>query len=378
VDDGPLSVRIVVNGREFGGFDLSAASYTIPVAAGGSPRITRVRTADRSARYEVVSQARGVPGQAVVKVRKNDFFGPIVKNYVFNMVPDTTLESLRVNGTELASFTPDVLNYNAVLPADTQSVAEEDAVASDPAATVVVEQAASPTGRATVTVTNGAASSVYTVDLNTAVGGSDEFGSVALGRQWRWVREDAASWRLSGGSLVITSQAGDLQGGANTAENVALQEVNGDWTAESRLVFSRPLAGNNEQGGIVAYSDDDNYVKLAWEMGNATAPINKLRVVVIREQNGTPTTLQVTGADAQRIVGADGAIWLRLKKTGSTYRAYYSNNGRVYKFIGSTTLDAEPVQAGLAAFNRGGTATDLDVAFDYFRIESQGDRVRPR
>ena len=27
------------------------------------------------------------------------------------------------------------------------------------------------------------------------------------------------------------------------------------------------------------------------------------------------------------------------------------------------------------AFNRGGNSTDLDVAFDYFRIESQGDPV---
>jgi alpha-glucuronidase len=86
VDDGPLSAKIVVDGRTFGGFDLSAASYTIPVPAGGSPRITEVITADPAARAEIVSQADGVPGRAVVKVTKDDFFGPIVKNYVFEMV----------------------------------------------------------------------------------------------------------------------------------------------------------------------------------------------------------------------------------------------------------------------------------------------------
>jgi alpha-glucuronidase len=86
VDDGPLSAKIVVDGKEIGGFDLSASSYTIPVAAGGSPRITEVITADPAARAEIVSQADGVPGRAVVKVTKNDFFGPIVKNYVFEMV----------------------------------------------------------------------------------------------------------------------------------------------------------------------------------------------------------------------------------------------------------------------------------------------------
>jgi alpha-glucuronidase len=189
------------------------------------------------------------------------------------------------------------------------------------------------------------------------------------------VRPDDARRRLSDGSLVITSQSGDLQGGANTARNVMLQAVNGDWTAESKVVFSRPVAANNEQGGIVAYAGDDDYVKLAWEMGDANAEINKRRVVVVREQGGRASTIQVTGADAQEIVGADGAIWLRLRKAGGTYRAYYSADGSVWRFMGATTLDAEPTGAGLLAFNRAGTSTDLDVAFDYFRIESQGDRV---
>jgi alpha-glucuronidase len=247
-----------------------------------------------------------------------------------------------------------------------------DAGANDPAAIVAIEQAASG---ATVTVTNGGASSVYTVDLDADITGSDEFESAELGGQWRWVRPDDARWRLSDGSLVITSQTGDLQGGSNTARNLALQDVNGDWTATTRVVFSRPLAVNNEQGGVIAYAGDDDYVKLAWEMANATAPVNKLRVAFIREQGGTATTQQVTGADAQRIVGADGAVWLRLRKTDDAYRAYYSVDGSVWRFMGATTLDAEPTGAGLLAFNRAGTSTDLDVAFDYFRIASLGDRV---
>jgi hypothetical protein len=140
-------------------------------------------------------------------------------------------------------------------------------------------------------------------------------------------------------------------------------------------VFSRPLAGNNEQGGIIAYNSDQNYVKLAWEMSNAAQPINRLRVVMLREQNGATQTVQVTGADAQRIVAADGAIWLRLAKAGNAYRAYYSKDGSVYRYMGQTTLNVETTKAGLVAFNRGGTSTDLDVAFDHFRIASQGELV---
>ena len=89
VDGGPLSIKIVVDGKTIGGFDLSASSYTIPVAAGASPTITKVIPADPAARHEIVSQADRVPGQAVVKVTKDDFFGPIVKNYVFAMEAET-------------------------------------------------------------------------------------------------------------------------------------------------------------------------------------------------------------------------------------------------------------------------------------------------
>jgi alpha-glucuronidase len=373
VDGGPLSAKITVDGKQIGGFNLSDASYTIPVAAGASPAITAVSTFDPAARYEIVSQAASVPGQAVVKVTKDDFFGPLVKNYVFNLVPDTTLRSLRVNGAPLASFKPAVLTYDAVMSPGADAIAKVAADAADPAAAVSVEQATSPTGQAKVTVSNGGASSVYTVNLDVANRGGDEFGS--LGSQWQFLRPDPAHWRVSGGSLVITSQNGDLQGNSNTAKNVVLQDVNGDWTAESKLVFSRPLANNNEQGGIIAYNSDNNYVKLAWEMSASTQPVNRLRVVVIREQNGTATTLQVTGADAQQIVGSGGAIWLRLAKVGGTYKAYYSSDGAVWRYMGTTTLNVEATKAGLVAFNRGGTSADLDVAFDYFHITSTGDPV---
>ena len=82
VDGGPLSLAVTAGGKERRGFDLSASSYTVPGA------ITAVRALDPAARAELVSQT---DTQAVVKVSKTDFFGPLVKNYVFNIVPDTSL-----------------------------------------------------------------------------------------------------------------------------------------------------------------------------------------------------------------------------------------------------------------------------------------------
>src|SRR3954453_12580437 len=134
VDGGPLSIKITVGGVERGGFDLSANAYTIPVEAGAAPEITAVRPLDPAARAVIVSQSAG---QAVVKVTKDDFFGPLVKNYIFNLVPDTTLRSLRVNGAPLPAGK---LVQNVVLNPG-GGIARVAADASDPAATVSVEQA---------------------------------------------------------------------------------------------------------------------------------------------------------------------------------------------------------------------------------------------
>jgi len=377
-DDAPLSATITVDGKQHAGFDLSQGSYTIPVSSGGSPRITEVTTADPQADVEIVSQADGVPGRAVVKVTTESFIGPLVKNYVFRMVPDTTLDSLTVNGQPLRSFDAGVEHYHAALPPDTTEVAEVAATPSDPNAEVTVDQADSPTALARVIVGSDGASTIYSVDLDTRLTGSDDFDSAQLGPQWQLLRPDADSWQLTDGSLVITSQRGDLQGGTNTARNVALQQVNGDWTAETKLAFSRRLSHDNEQGGMVAHTDDDNYIKLAWEMSDEDEEINRLRLVLLREQEGTPTTLEVTGAQAQRIVGRAGELWLRLAKSGNTYKAYYSSDGDVYRFMGSTQLSSEPARAGLITFNRKGTSRDLDVAFDHFRVASQGDRILAR
>jgi alpha-glucuronidase len=378
VDGGPLSAKFTIAGKQFGGFNLSSPFYTIRIPYGASPVIRGVKAADPAASYEIVSQADGVPGQAVVKLTKNDFFGKIVKNYTLNIVYDTSLKSLKVNGNELDSYSPDVTSYNVVLSPGS-GIPEVTATAADPAATVSTELA---DGLAVVTVTNNGARSVYTINCVSLLDGSDEFDSPVLKPAWSWLREDSGNWSLSDeggdstGFMTINAQTGDLQAGTNTAKNVLLQDVVGDWFAETKVVFSRPLSANNEQGGIIAYGDDNNYVKLGWEMSNAAAPINKLRVIVLREQNNAATTaFQITGSDAQKIVGEGGAIWFRLVKNGNNYTSYYSGDGVVYRFIGTTTLNYSVSKAGLYAFNRAGTSTDLQVGFDYFRIANLGEHA---
>ncbi|MBY8870240.1 hypothetical protein K7640_00080 [Micromonospora sp. PLK6-60] len=62
-------------------------------------------------------------------------------------------------------------------------------------------------------------------------------------------------------------------------------------------------------------------------------------MVVIREQNGAISTTQITGADAQRIVGVDGAIWLRMSHS---------------RFPPKESSDESSVRAGFLFVNDGG------------------------
>ncbi len=89
---------------------------------------------------------------------------------------------------------------------------------------------------------------------------SDNFMLDTLRQQWSWIRENRDNWSLTGPEryLTITAREGDIKGSFNNAENILLQSANTDWFAESRIEFSKRPSKPDQQGGIIAYQDDDN------------------------------------------------------------------------------------------------------------------------
>ena len=170
-------------------------------------------------------------------------------------------------------------------------------------------------------------------------------------------------WRLEGGSLIITPQTGDLQTTTNTARNILLQDATGDWIVESKLMFSVRPHLRYQQGGILAYQDDNNYVKLGWEYaafsGTAT------RFVVITEKGGTATTS--SNVVATDIVGTDNTVWFRMVKSGNNYYLLLDRWDELYRDRHDERRSCQR-QSRQYAFNRTGASSDLNVAFDYFRI----------
>jgi regulation of enolase protein 1 (concanavalin A-like superfamily) len=168
---------------------------------------------------------------------------------------------------------------------------------------------------------------------------------------------------------VVRPEAGDLNGTVNTAKNLLVQPAAGDWNIESKLDFSAVPSANNQQAGIIAYQDDDNYLRLGLEYSGGSP-----RLALTTEDNLSVEPLAqpqvLASLPVASLLEEQQTIWLRMVKTGPRYRAYWSKDGRTFHLVYETGAALRNVAVGLFGFNRAGTTTDLSVGFDYFRVDN--------
>jgi hypothetical protein len=314
----------------------------------------------------------------------------ISDSYPVKVIPDLTLASIEVNGKKVAGFNPEIRGYSYLAEAGSRAPLITVAQAGNNV-TVDILQAETIPGTAIITLSDNTTveKSEYAVSFGTKSIG-DEFKKATIGKQWSWVREDPDNWTLmkSPGALVITAQKGDIQTTSNNAENILLQSANSDWIINSKIVFSERLTKANQQGGILAYQDDDNYVKLVYNNARKGFMGSEEYIELIVEKHGS----QVSAANIKigELLKNKIEINFKLVKKGSTYTAYYSTNGKGFEFLGSTESILSNVQAGLIACN--GNDIDMrsdlmaqmmmqmdkkdeqnfEVKVDYFRIKSIG------
>ena len=223
---------------------------------------------------------------------------------------------------------------------------------------------------------------------------SDEFNDASVGTQWEWVRENPKNWSLSKkpGSLFITSEVGDVSEESNNAKNILLQSANNDWTIETKMVCSR-TPSQPENAGILAYQDDDNFVKLMFRavikttrFGRSGTEMQPGTIDLIIEENGIAKSL--AAFNVRKEITGSNALILKLEKNGSVYTAYYSLDGDKFEKLGTADMLLKDIRAGLIVcdgvitqnmkstfwFDQDTTKPDtpFDVSFDYFRIVNSG------
>ena len=199
-----------------------------------------------------------------------------------------------------------------------------------------------------------------------ALAQSDEFSTTSLSSFWFWIREDPTHWSLKTrpGYLRIVTQKGDISTTlAYNARNILLQGTSsGDFVLTTRVrIFP---SYDYQQGGLIAYVNDDNYVKLVRSHILSTGGG---MVELVSEVNAKMSWLRL------RLLDQD--VWLRLTLSGTTFTGDYSLSGKPAEWFGVGSLKASftAPKVGLMAIN--GMLPDvpeLPVDFDFFR-----PRVRP-
>ena len=337
------------------------------------------------------------PGVATIKASVTVEGNTVSDSYALKVMPNLTLESVMLDGQKIKTFNPAIKGYSYLLKEGAKAPVVS-AVQSVDDISIDIQQAESVPGSALITLKDNTtvAESKYVVDFGTK-GTSDEFKNSTLGNQWKWVRENQENWSLekSPGELVITGNEGAISGTSNNAENILLQSANSNWTIETEVVFSQPLSKPGQQGGIMSYQDDDNYVKLVYVNATKGFMGSSQGIELLVEADGSEFSAanlsfgQSNPFRAEPTAQKAIIVKLKLVKEGSKYTAYYSTDGKGYKFLGSTEAVLANEKAGLIVcngpgfasgslmgmFGRGGTNdTPLNVAFKYFRIKNTGPK----
>ncbi len=266
----------------------------------------------------------------------------------------------------LPGFQPDTYVYDVIVPQNGH-LPRIGATTPDKRARVRVGQPSHVPGAARVRITGlDGITLTYTLYFAHPAQG-DPFSGTDVGSQWKWVRHDPAAVQVSHGSLFITAEQGDLSGTTSPGRNLLVQPALGNWTIQSKLTFSSAPHLPTQQAGIIAYQDDQNYLKLDWEYSPGGP-----RLVETTEDNlsGAPVGQVLASFPTGRRVG--NTVWLRMVKRGPRYATYYSANGRSWVPIYGIGASLTNVEVGLFAWGGATPLNDLRVAFAYFHVRNTG------
>ncbi|MDA3927666.1 MAG: glycoside hydrolase family 3 C-terminal domain-containing protein [Prolixibacteraceae bacterium] len=316
--------------------------------------------------------------------------------FPIKVMPNLNAASITVNNKPIKGFNTDVAQFSYLMKNVSDEAPLVDAVAVDPNIAVEITQANGIPGTALISLVDYITLDKKEYSVNFGIQSiSDEFKSNSIGSQWAFIRENSENWSLSKqpGTLVMNSLKGDITDGNVDAENILLQSANTDWTIETKLVCSRKPSGFSQNAGIVAYQDDDNFVKLVYRasfsrrsFGRANSGEQPGSVELMVENGGDQkSSVMLSMAD---IIKADNTLFLKLVKAGDVYTAYCSSDGKKFNEVGKTNVVLKNISAGLmtcdgvmparmARFRRfmqqdTEPDTPFEVAFDYFKISNKG------
>jgi cytochrome c len=204
----------------------------------------------------------------------------------------------------------------------------------------------------------------------------DQFDGSSLDKG-RWnaiVRDVPAEYDVAGGKLAITTSVGDIYTGDTDPppNNFILQSADhagDDWVIETKL-DGATLGGGYAQGGLLAYVGGDDYVKF-----DALTDPNNTQINRIELRSEVDGAIQEPQPEV-RFTENHPEIWLRLTKTGTSYKGEYSFDGETWQQVVANGAPAQVTNAmeapafGLFAFSPQTVGVGV-VPFEYFTLDGE-------
>jgi regulation of enolase protein 1 (concanavalin A-like superfamily) len=336
----------------------------------GLPPRARMKVRLRSDRPAVVSVGRDgtlrTLHDGVATITAAVTFHHVTASGQFVVYALSQLDRLAVStgrtSVSIPGFAPDAFSYDVTVSARA-GPPRITAGSSDPRARVAIAQAGRVPGAATIVVRGpDGLASVYKVYFARPARG-DEFSGGRIGHQWTWLRHHSDGAHVVGGSLVLTAEHGAGGGG----RNLLVQPALGNWTITSKVTLNGALHAEGQQAGIIAYQDDDDFLKLDWEFSSGVA-----RIALTTEDSlsGAPVAQVLSAVPTGGRLGR--TAWLRLVKHGARYAAYFSGNGVHFVRLYEAGAALVSVRVGLFAWGGTDTSNSLRAAFAYFHVRQSG------
>ncbi len=199
---------------------------------------------------------------------------------------------------------------------------------------------------------------------------------------WQVIRP-TGNLTVGGGNLTIPLAATDLYQTTNNQGDIVLRSLpSGAFEATTKVTVAGAKKGY-QQGGLIIYGDDNNYMKLVYS-GRSTATAGDKAANIIQMTKETNATAAESNS-ANLGAAFPDTVWLRLASTdGVAVTGSYSTDGITYTPLTLANGNAAPTRdftgitaprVGLIALasTTAGAADNLVAQFDSFEMKSTAD-----
>ncbi|MEK6751252.1 MAG: DUF1349 domain-containing protein [Chloroflexota bacterium] len=184
-----------------------------------------------------------------------------------------------------------------------------------------------------------------------------------LAEDWIWLGEDPTHWNLTDmpGFVSITAQGTNIGGDAEPKNFLVRTAPTGNFEIETYVKFEP--TSNFQFAGLLVYEAQGK----ALGYGRAFAKCNfpdfcKENALYFDNPTQTGVPNFVTP------ISNPSDVYLRLRREGNTYTAFYSEDASTWIQIGQHTSEISPIHVGLIASQAYEQAKVAD--FDYFTIQA--------